>query len=222
MLGQASRLCPGSPYIRSSPRLVKPAARISSIAAGGLGGGVAALQEAQFGLVKGLDPQAQAVNAQVPVERQLVGGNIVGVGFQGDLTVRGKSRNAAADFSSSSAMCAVAQQRRGPAPQKEGIKDGKPAPVEPGFGVQGGEIGGNQGLISDGIKIAVGAFGFAEGDVNVETGICWVIHKEDFSGLPGLSHPVHVPLGKDNSQEHAPGGEQVIKPTGQLVQIWPE
>ena len=38
----------------------------------GLGGGVAALQKAQFGLVKGLDPQAQAVNPQVPVERQLV------------------------------------------------------------------------------------------------------------------------------------------------------
>ena len=61
------------------------------MAAGGLGGGVAALKEAQFGLVKGLDPQAQAVNPQVPAERQLVGGDIVGVGFQGDFGVRGKS-----------------------------------------------------------------------------------------------------------------------------------
>ncbi len=34
----------------------------------GLGGGVAALQEPQFGLVEGLDPQAEAVNPQIPVE----------------------------------------------------------------------------------------------------------------------------------------------------------
>jgi hypothetical protein len=49
-----------------------------------------------------------------------------------------------------------------------------------------------------------------------------VIHKKDFSGLPGFSHPVNIPLGKDDSQEHAPGGKQGIKPTGRLVQIWPE
>ena len=39
---------------------------------GGLRGSVAALKEAQFGLVKGLDPQAEAVDPQVPLERQLV------------------------------------------------------------------------------------------------------------------------------------------------------
>ena len=57
----------------------------------------------------------------------------------------------------------LAQPRWGPAPQKEGIEYGKPVPVEPGLGVQGGEIGGNQGFISDGIKIAIGAFGLQKG-----------------------------------------------------------
>ena len=146
----------------------------------GLPGRVAALQKPQFRLIEGLDPQAQAVNAQVAEERQLVRGNVVGVGFEGDFTVRGKREMPSQTGQQKFGKLRPRQERRC-RPQKEGVEGGKLVPVEPGFGVQGGEIGGNQGIIGDGIKIAVGALGFAEGDVNVEAGFtasvlggrCW-------------------------------------------------
>ncbi len=42
--------------------------------------------------------------------------------------------------------------------------------IEPRFGVQGRQISGNKRIIGGGIKIAVWAFGLAEGDVDVEAG----------------------------------------------------
>ena len=97
-------------------------------------------QKPQFRLIEGLDPQAQAVNAQVPEERQLVRGEVVGVGFDGDFTVRGK-REMPAQHLHQFGKLRFAEPRRRAAPRKEGVKGGKLVPVEPGFGVQGGEIG---------------------------------------------------------------------------------
>ena len=160
---------PRQPVHQVQPQVGETRGPDESDSRSGLDGGVAALQKPQFGLVKGLDPQAQAINPQVPVARQFVRVNIVGVGFQAELGIRGKSEMPAQIFHKFGKLGSC-KQGGGAASQKEGIEAGEPAPVEPGLGVQGGEIDGNQGFISDGIEIAIGAFGFAEGDVNVKAG----------------------------------------------------
>ena len=86
-------------------------------------------------LIKGLDPQAQAVDAQVAPDRNLLGGKVVGIGLEGDLTVGGKREMPPQVFHKLSNL-SLTEPRRRAAADKEGVKYGELVAVKPGFLVQ--------------------------------------------------------------------------------------
>ena len=68
---QLDSVWPGRPYMRSSPTFAKPAALNCIERLLRLIRRVPALQKTKIPIVKGLHPQADAVDAQVPKSRQL-------------------------------------------------------------------------------------------------------------------------------------------------------
>lgn len=114
------------------------------------------------------------------------------------------------------------QEAGGAAPEKEAVEREDLVPVELGLLIQGRQEIRHPLSLSNRIEIAVGTLGFAEGDVNIKAETGGVVHAHNLSVCRAFLTRCHAPLGKDHAQEHAAGGEQVIKPAAQVFQIWPE
>ena len=138
---------------------------------GSLGGVVAAVHQPQAVVIERLDADRQAVDADPPQGVEVVGREVVGVGFEGGL----RHVRAVED------PCGMVQQpaqyfggteRRGSASEITGL-DGFSAEVV-AAGLQFAEHGFGEGLQTGGSdlleEVAIGADALAEGDMEVKSG----------------------------------------------------